>query len=165
MPQMKDRSRTILRWTGGAAAVLLGALAVAAPITGFYRGDRAVIVSEYGDFTAAPGTMEAMKWLSERSRTNGFRFNLQGEVTHFRVILEPAEGVVLPVGEFLSESVRFDPSGRVIHISLPDLESDRDSTQWTQDATDPRYWFVAIEGDCPLRIDPTALVLSRECHS
>lgn len=115
MPQMKDRSRTILRWTGGAAAVLLGALAVAAPMTGFYREDRAVIVTEYGDFTAAPETMEAMQWLSERGRTNGFRFNAAHELTHFRIELEAAAGVELPSGEFAAESARFNDAGQVVH--------------------------------------------------
>lgn len=170
MPQMKDRSRTILRWTGGAAAVLLGALAVAAPITGFYRGDRAVIVSEYGDFTAAPGTMEAMKWLSERGRTNGFRFNAEYELTHFRVELEAAGGVELPSGEFGAESVRFNDAGQVVHVEYAPANAPGCTMVWIQDTINPRYWYVTCMGNCSphnlpcsLLIDLTTLEMSCGC--
>ena len=63
MPQMKDKRRTLLGWTGGAAVVVLGALAVAAPVTRVDNGNRAVVVSAHGDFTAPRETLDAVKWL------------------------------------------------------------------------------------------------------
>ena len=108
MPQMKDRRRTILRWTGGTAVVVLGALAVAAPVARVDDGDRAVVVSAHGDFTAPCETLDAAKWLSDRGRTNGFRFNADREITHLRLMLEPAEGTVLPAGEFHAQAVQFE---------------------------------------------------------
>ena len=170
MPQMKDKRRTMLGWAGGAAAVLLGALAIAAPVARFYGVDRAVIVTEYGDFTAAPETMEAVKWLSDRGRTNGFRFNAEHEVTHFRIELDAAAGVQLPVGEFASESIRFNDEGQVVHVEYAEASAPGCTMVWIQDSTNPRYWFVTCTGTCTpqnlpctLLIDITTLEMSCGC--
>ena len=164
MPQIKDKRRTLLGWTGGAAVVVLGALAVAAPVTRVDNGNRAVVVSAHGDFTAPRETLDAVKWLSDRGRTNGFRFNADREITHLRLMLEPAEGTVLPVGGFHAQAVRFDEAGRVCLIASADSEADGLGTDWTQDSSDPRYWFAAIGDDCPLGIDSATLEVSRACH-
>lgn len=157
MPQMKHTRRTMLGWAGGAAAVLLGALAIAAPVARFYGEDRAVIVTEYGDFTAAPETMEAVKWLSDRGRTNGFRFNTEHEVTHFRIELEASAGTALPVGEFAAESMRFNDEGQVVHVEYAEANAPGRAMIWIQDSTNPRYWLVTCNGTCTPQIPPCTL--------
>lgn len=170
MPHSKDKRRTMLGWAGGAAAVLLGALAVAAPMTLLHGGDRSVIVTQYGEFTAAPETMEAMQWLSDRGRTNGFRFNAAHELTHFRIELEAAAGVELPSGEFGAESVRFNDAGQVVHVEYAAADAPGCTMVWIQDTTNPRYWYVACTGNCSphdrprsLLIDLTTLEMSCGC--
>lgn len=159
MPQVMDKRRTRLGWVGGAAVMLLGALAVAAPVAWYYGAGRAVIATEYGDFTAAPETMEAVKWLSDRGRTNGFRFNAEREVTHFRIELAAAEGVGLPVGEFAAESVGFNDEGQVVHVEYAAADAPGCTMVWIQDSTNPRYWLVTCAGTCSPQSVPCILLI------
>ena len=172
MPQMMDKRRKAWAWAGAGVAVVLGAFAIAAPIARSHGEDRAVISTQYGDFTAAPTTMEALKWLSERGRTNGFRFNADLEVTHFRIALEAADGVELPSGEFESAFIRFNEQGQVVHVEHAAADAPGCTTVWVQDSTNPRYWYVTCTGTCTppnapcsLLIDLTTLELSCGCAS
>ncbi|MFM7134659.1 MAG: hypothetical protein ACKO0W_10120 [Planctomycetota bacterium] len=159
MPQMKDKRRTVLGWTCGTAAVLLGALAVAAPVARLYREDSAVIVTEYGDFSAAPEALQAMKWLSDRGRTNGFRFNADHELTHFRVELEAAAGFELPTGEFAAKSIRFNDEGQVEDAEYAASDAPGCTMVWIQDTANPRYWYVTCIGSCAANGLPCSLML------
>ena len=170
MPQMMDKRR--MAWGVAGLVVALGALAIAAPIVRSHGEDRAVIATQYGDFTASPSTMEAMKWLSDRGRSNGFRFNADLEVTHFRIALDAAEGVELPTGSFESEFIRFDDQGQVVHVEPAAATALGRTMVWVQDSTNPRYWFVTCTGTCTpqnlpcsLFIDIATLELSCGCAS
>ncbi len=158
MPQMMDKRRKALVWAGAGIAVVLGAFAIAAPIARSHDADRAVISTQYGDFTAAPSTMEAMKWLSERGRTNGFRFNANLEVTDFRIALEAADGVELPSGEFAAEFIRLNEQGQVVHVEFAAASAPGCTTVWVQDSTNPRYWFATCTGTCAPQSLPCSLL-------
>jgi hypothetical protein len=167
---MKDKRRTVLGWTCGTAAVLLGALAMAAPVARLYRADSAVIVTEYGDFSAAPEALQAMKWLSDRGRTNGFRFNAGHELTHFRIELDAAPGFDLPAGEFAAESIRFNEAGQVEDVAYAAADAPGCAMVWIQDTANPRYWYVTCIGTCPpngpscsLMLDLATLEMSCGC--
>jgi hypothetical protein len=168
---MKVRYRTLLAVAGGAAGVVLGGLAIASPLTRSHDGDRSVIVTPYGDFTAAPETMKAFQWLSDRGLTNGFRFNTAFEVTHARVALQAAEGFELPVGAFEASVVRFNADGRVTGIEHADACAADCTSHWVQDQKDPRYWYVPCVASCAttgqertMQLDTATLEFGADCR-
>jgi hypothetical protein len=164
MPQVKDKRRTVLACAVGVAAVVVGAFAIGAPGPRSDQDGRAAIVTDFGEFTAAHETVLALQWLSTRGGMNGFRFNPQLELTHVRVVLEPAGGVSLPAGAFQSDSVRFDEAGRVLDIVLAAPGSEGAHTDWEQDPIDARYWYASVEDECPLGIDLATRELTRNCR-
>ncbi len=141
--------RKALRWAGGLAAIVLGAVAVAAPFVRGGGGDRAVIGTQFGEFTASHETMAALKWFSDRGRSNGFRSNADGELTHARLWLEPAAGVELPSGEFEAEFIRFNDDGEVVHVEHAAADAPSCTMLWVQDTSNPRYWYASCVGACP----------------
>lgn len=171
MPQMKVRYRTLLAVVGGVAGVVLGGLAIAAPLARVHDGDRSVIVTPYGDFTAAPEFLGALQWLSDRGLTNGFRFNSAFELTHARVALQAAEGFELPVGAFEASVVCFNAEGRVTGIEHADASVADCASCWVQDQKDPRYWYVpcvascAMTGqECTMQLDTATLEFGADCR-
>ncbi len=148
MPQQRLKRYGRFLWVGGLAATALGVIAIASPARQVHDPDKSVIVTPYGEFTAAPETMEALDWFGDRGLCNGFRVNADSELTHMRIVLSAADGVELPTEDFEADFVRFNEAGEVVHIEFAPPNAPSCKLLWIHDTQDPQYWLPTCVGRC-----------------
>lgn len=151
--------RKLATWTCGAAAVVLGAVAVAAPITRSYSDDQSVIVTPWGNFTAPEQTMQVLDWLSDNRRMQSVRFNPAHELTAIGIDLEAAPGVELPDGEFTARFIRFNEEGQVVHVEYAAADAPNCMVLVVQDEVNPRRRHFYCVGACLPQNSPCTLTV------
>ena len=119
--------------------------------------------------TSTPQLNEAGGWLSDRGLLRGLGFNRALAISGWQIELNPAPGVLLPSGTVETGGIRFNEDGEVVEI-LPAVDDSPCITLLTQDAANPRLWFINCLGDCAgnglpctLMIDLATLELRCDC--